>query len=69
LAEESSLTAILGVSGAGKSTLLRVVAGFEAADAGTVSVFGTVADDGRRRVPQSAVTSATCPRTARSSLT
>jgi iron(III) transport system ATP-binding protein len=49
--EDSSLIAILGASGAGKSTLLRVIAGFEAADAGTVSVHGTVTDDGRRRVP------------------
>jgi iron(III) transport system ATP-binding protein len=49
--EEASLTAILGASGAGKSTLLRVVAGFEAADGGTVSVCGTMTDDGRRRVP------------------
>jgi iron(III) transport system ATP-binding protein len=49
--EDGSLTAILGASGAGKSTLLRVVAGFEAADGGTVSVCGTVTDDGRRRVP------------------
>ncbi len=48
---DSSLTAILGASGAGKSTLLRVVAGFEAADAGTVSLGGEVTDDGRRRVP------------------
>ena len=47
----SSLTAILGASGAGKSTLLRVVAGFEAADAGTVSLGGALTDDGRRRVP------------------
>jgi iron(III) transport system ATP-binding protein len=49
--EDASLTAILGASGAGKSTLLRVIAGFEPADAGTVSVHGTVTDDGRRRVP------------------
>jgi iron(III) transport system ATP-binding protein len=49
--EDSSLTAILGASGAGKSTLLRVIAGFEAADAGTVSICGTITDDGRRRVP------------------
>jgi len=49
--DDSSLTAILGASGAGKSTLLRVVAGFEAADAGTVSLGGTLTDDGRRRVP------------------
>ena len=49
--EEGSLTAILGASGAGKSTLLRVVAGFEPADAGTVSVCGTVTDGGGRRTP------------------
>jgi iron(III) transport system ATP-binding protein len=49
--EEGSLTAILGASGAGKSTLLRVIAGFEAADGGTVSVRGTVTDGGGRRVP------------------
>jgi iron(III) transport system ATP-binding protein len=49
--EDSSLTAILGASGAGKSTLLRVVAGFEAADGGTVSLGGAVTDDGRLRVP------------------
>ena len=49
--EDSSLTAILGASGAGKSTLLRVVAGFEAADAGAVSLGGALTDDGRRRVP------------------
>jgi iron(III) transport system ATP-binding protein len=49
--KEASLTAILGASGAGKSTLLRVIAGFEAADEGAVSVCGTLTDDGRRRVP------------------
>ena len=49
--ENSSLTAILGASGAGKSTLLRLVAGFESADAGTVSLGGTVTDDGRVHVP------------------
>ena len=36
-----SLTAVLGASGAGKSTLLRVIAGFEAADAGTIALGGT----------------------------
>ena len=41
-----TLTAILGASGAGKSTLLRVIAGFEAADGGTVTLDG-VAVDGR----------------------
>jgi iron(III) transport system ATP-binding protein len=51
LVEPGSLTAILGSSGAGKTTLLRVVAGFEAADQGTVRLDGTVVDDGRRRLP------------------
>jgi iron(III) transport system ATP-binding protein len=43
-----TLTAILGASGAGKSTLLRVVAGFEAADAGTVTLDGATVGN---RVP------------------
>jgi len=54
---EGSLAAVLGPSGCGKTTLLRVVAGFEAADGGSVSVGGRlVASDGvfvapeRRRV-------------------
>jgi len=48
-----SLTAILGASGAGKTTLLRVIAGFEAADSGTIELGATVVDGGRprRRVP------------------
>jgi iron(III) transport system ATP-binding protein len=49
--QTESLTAILGASGAGKTTLLRVIAGFEAVDAGTVALGGLCADDGRRRVP------------------
>ena len=49
--EPGALAAILGASGAGKTTLLRVVAGFEAADQGTVRLNGTVVDDGRRRLP------------------
>ncbi len=40
--------ALLGASGSGKTTLLRVVAGFERADRGLVSVSGEVVDDGRR---------------------
>jgi iron(III) transport system ATP-binding protein len=44
-----SLTAILGASGAGKTTLLRVIAGFEAADSGTVELGGLVVDGGRQR--------------------
>jgi iron(III) transport system ATP-binding protein len=39
-----SLTAILGPSGSGKTTLLRVLAGFERADAGTVTMGGRVVD-------------------------
>jgi iron(III) transport system ATP-binding protein len=37
---QGALTAILGASGAGKSTLLRIIAGFEAADGGTVTLGG-----------------------------
>ena len=44
-----SFTAILGPSGSGKTTLLRVLAGFERADRGTVSLGGTVVDDGDGR--------------------
>jgi iron(III) transport system ATP-binding protein len=47
-AGSGTLTAILGASGAGKSTLLRVIAGFEAADAGTVTLGGVAVDS---RVP------------------
>ena len=39
-----SLTAILGPSGSGKTTLLRVLAGFERADAGTVTIGSRVVD-------------------------
>jgi iron(III) transport system ATP-binding protein len=39
-----SLTAILGPSGSGKTTLLRVLAGFERADAGTVTIGSSVVD-------------------------
>ena len=39
---KGSLAAVLGPSGCGKTTLLRVVAGFDAADGGTVSVGGRV---------------------------
>jgi iron(III) transport system ATP-binding protein len=46
-----TLTAILGVSGVGKTTLLRLIAGFEFADSGSVSIDGMVVDDGRRRMP------------------
>jgi iron(III) transport system ATP-binding protein len=39
-----SLTAILGPSGSGKTTLLRILAGFERADAGTVTIGDVVVD-------------------------
>jgi iron(III) transport system ATP-binding protein len=39
-----SLTAILGPSGSGKTTLLRIVAGFERAGAGTITLGGRLAD-------------------------
>ncbi len=39
-----SLTAILGPSGSGKTTLLRLLAGFEHADAGVVTIGDTVVD-------------------------
>jgi iron(III) transport system ATP-binding protein len=42
--EAGSLTAILGPSGSGKTTLLRVIAGFERADRGTISLGGTVVE-------------------------
>jgi len=37
-----TLAAVLGPSGCGKTTLLRIIAGFEAPDAGTVTVGGRV---------------------------
>jgi iron(III) transport system ATP-binding protein len=46
-----SLTAILGPSGSGKTTLLRVVAGFERADRGTVSLGGRVVEDPGHSLP------------------
>jgi iron(III) transport system ATP-binding protein len=49
--EPGTLTAILGASGVGKTTLLRVIAGFEFADGGSVTIDGTVVDDGRHRMP------------------
>lgn len=44
------LLALVGPSGCGKSTLLRLVAGLYAADSGTISIAGSVVDDGRSAV-------------------
>jgi iron(III) transport system ATP-binding protein len=41
-----SLTAVLGLSGCGKTTLLRVIAGFERAERGRVTLAGRTLDDG-----------------------
>jgi iron(III) transport system ATP-binding protein len=46
-----SITAILGPSGSGKTTLLRVIAGFERAQSGTVSIAEHVVESPRRHVP------------------
>jgi iron(III) transport system ATP-binding protein len=42
---DGSLTAVLGLSGCGKTTMLRVLAGFERADRGTVTLGPTTLDD------------------------
>ncbi|HSY15708.1 MAG TPA: ABC transporter ATP-binding protein [Jatrophihabitantaceae bacterium] len=48
---DGSVTAILGPSGSGKTTLLRLIAGFERAELGTITIGDTTVDDGRRAVP------------------
>ena len=46
-----SLTAILGPSGSGKTTLLRLLAGFDRADAGTITIGDLVVDSHKVHVP------------------
>nr|WP_315465546.1 ABC transporter ATP-binding protein [uncultured Rhodoferax sp.] len=46
-----SRTAIVGPSGSGKTSLLRIIAGFEAPDAGRVVLQGDVLADGPTMVP------------------
>jgi iron(III) transport system ATP-binding protein len=46
-----STTAVVGSSGCGKTTLLRLVAGFEAPDAGTVTIAGRQVASPERSVP------------------
>lgn len=41
-----TVTAILGASGSGKTTLLRLIAGFDTADRGRITIAGNVVDDG-----------------------
>jgi iron(III) transport system ATP-binding protein len=45
--QAGSLTAVLGLSGCGKTTLLRVIAGFERAERGSVSLGEQTLEDGR----------------------
>ncbi len=49
--EAGSLTAILGASGSGKTTLMRLIAGFDHADAGTISLGGQVVEGPKQFVP------------------
>jgi len=46
-----SRTAVVGPSGSGKTTLLRIIAGFDAPDAGKVVLDGQVLTDGAKAVP------------------
>ncbi len=48
---EGEIVAVLGPSGCGKTTLLRLIAGFEAPDAGTIAVGGELVAGAGRSVP------------------
>ena len=63
--EAGSTTAVVGSSGCGKTTLLRLIAGFEAPDAGTVTIAGRqVASPGELEWRPIVGTSVTLRRTA-----
>ena len=66
--ERGEFVALLGPSGCGKTTLLRLIAGFEAPDAGTIELAGTPVA-GRRHAGcrPSGAASAWSSRTTRSS--
>ena len=49
--EPGSVTAVLGPSGCGKTTLLRMIAGFDAPDAGTVAIDGEIVASSTKFVP------------------
>ena len=49
--EAGSVTAILGPSGCGKTTLLRLIAGFDAPDAGAIDIGGRVVFRPGRLIP------------------
>ena len=48
---QGSRTAVVGPSGSGKTTLLRLIAGFEAPDAGTLTLDGARLADDAAAVP------------------
>jgi iron(III) transport system ATP-binding protein len=48
---DGSLTVVLGPSGSGKTTLLRVLAGFEPADGGSITIGDEIVDGGGRGRP------------------
>jgi len=49
--EQGEILALLGPSGCGKTTTLRLIAGFEAPDAGRIVLRGSVVTDAGRLVP------------------
>jgi iron(III) transport system ATP-binding protein len=49
--EPGEILALLGPSGCGKTTTLRMLAGFDAPDAGEIRIGGRLVADGRTQVP------------------